>query len=346
VSHVSENNSGKFLSSNQFSNPEELKRIAQLFPYSLPIQALLAKKLKQTNTLDFDKFLKISSVMSPDRSWLYNYINQAKQEELKILNDIDNHLINEKVMDKNPTFTLNDVEILEFSPEIQSIELDKPLAEYHETEISLNPSENLEDESLILDALNSAIDHKPIEITKLAVENQPIEHKEIKTGPSNLEGALENEIMKVAIDKTIQREVDEIVASELNTNKITEIDSIEPTPEGFNYWLNPAKNQAHSREEKLKKIDALIEKFIKSEPRIVAKKVEFYSPVNVAKHSVEFNEDLVSEPLAAIFEKQGYFDKAIKAYEKLSLKFPEKRAYFATRIEKIGEIIKNIKNNK
>jgi tetratricopeptide (TPR) repeat protein len=38
---------------------------------------------------------------------------------------------------------------------------------------------------------------------------------------------------------------------------------------------------------------------------------------------------LVTETLARIYEKQGNLQKAIDAYRKLALKYPEKSAYFA-----------------
>jgi len=52
-------------------------------------------------------------------------------------------------------------------------------------------------------------------------------------------------------------------------------------------------------------------------------------------------EEFVSETLANIYARQGYYDKAIEVFEKLSLKYPEKNIYFAGQIEKI----KNLKNN-
>jgi len=54
-----------------------------------------------------------------------------------------------------------------------------------------------------------------------------------------------------------------------------------------------------------------------------------------AKASLTQDDELVTETLAKIYEIQKKFDKAVKAYQILSLKFPDKRAYFADKIEKL-----------
>lgn len=334
------NNENKLAFGNShFSNNEEIKHIAKLFPYSLPIQALLSKNLKNSNKLDFDKFIKISSVISPDRSWLYDYVNNEKSKPIEI-NKIVEFQEFKNISESKPTISLTNTEILELKNPNTEPEIVSSLVPKTENKIE---NEVNEDENIVSSVLETVHDKS----------QNPSSKNDLKPEDKYLDNVLEKEIMKVAIDKTIQKEVDEITASDLITSQISELSKNESTnsleekvPEGFNFWLNPSKNKIQSREEKLKKIDALIDKFIKSEPRIVPKKVEFYSPVNVAKQSVEFNEDIISEPLAMIFEKQGYFDQAMRTYEKLSLKFPEKRTYFATRIEKIKEIIKNIKNSK
>jgi len=84
--------------------------------------------------------------------------------------------------------------------------------------------------------------------------------------------------------------------------------------------------------------DELIDKFLREEPKISKpQKAEFFSPVNMAKQSIIEDDELVTETLAQIYEKQGFFAKAVKAYEKLSLKYPEKKVSFAARIENLRQ---------
>jgi len=84
----------------------------------------------------------------------------------------------------------------------------------------------------------------------------------------------------------------------------------------------------------------IIDKIIESDPgRIKLGNQKFFTPIVDAKQSLLENEHLVTETLAKIYALQGNNSKAIRAYEILSLKFPQKSVYFASLIEKL-------KNNK
>jgi hypothetical protein len=88
---------------------------------------------------------------------------------------------------------------------------------------------------------------------------------------------------------------------------------------------------------------ALIDKFIKEEPKIARPKTEFFSPVNMAKQSVADDITFVSETLAKIYVLQGNYSKALQAYENLRLKYPEKRLYFASQIKNLKKLIQQQK---
>lgn len=58
---------------------------------------------------------------------------------------------------------------------------------------------------------------------------------------------------------------------------------------------------------------------------------------NLAASSTKFNDNLLSESFAKLLVNQGKKKMAKEIYEKLALKFPDKRAYFADLIEKLKD---------
>ncbi len=103
--------------------------------------------------------------------------------------------------------------------------------------------------------------------------------------------------------------------------------------------IEEEKQKKETEQPKPKKLSRkeLIDKFILENPTISRPKAEFYNPISVAQNSIIDQENIVSETLAKIYEKQRYIEKAISIYEKLCLKYPEKSRYFAAQIERLQE---------
>ncbi|TDB66902.1 hypothetical protein [Arundinibacter roseus] len=98
------------------------------------------------------------------------------------------------------------------------------------------------------------------------------------------------------------------------------------------------------KEDERRKQQEIIEAFIKNDPRIgpirVNKNEAEIQPVDLLSHRSQPMpmEGLATESFAKILVKQGKIDKAIDMYQKLMLKNPEKKDYFA---EKIAELNAN-----
>ena len=83
----------------------------------------------------------------------------------------------------------------------------------------------------------------------------------------------------------------------------------------------------------------LIRSFITEEPGVIRADKQTRLKGDVSLSSIKEHDGFITDTLAKIYVKQGLYAKAIYAYEKLSLKYPEKSAYFASQIEIIKEKI-------
>jgi hypothetical protein len=106
----------------------------------------------------------------------------------------------------------------------------------------------------------------------------------------------------------------------------------------FFAWLNSGlSNQGPINKPKEVSKSVLIDKFIQENPSIQRPKQEFFSPEKAMKKSEVLDTNLATETLAKIYAMQGHPEKAIKVYNQLQLKFPEKLSYFASLINKIKQ---------
>lgn len=200
----------------------------------------------------------------------------------------------------------------------------------------------------------------PIEAVKLEEKTPVIEEVSTTEQPTLVEVKpaektikdLELEYLNELISSSYTYELEGLEKMEVGSQKTEEALPIEEEEEQldenteltFTDWLKKVQkggltSVTEEKPEKQHKFD-LIDKFIQEDPKIKPKKTEFYSPINMARLSVVDDSELVSETLALIQVEQGNYQEAIKTYQKLSLKNPEKRTYFANQIKILNQKIK------
>ncbi|MEQ9442600.1 MAG: tetratricopeptide repeat protein [Cyclobacteriaceae bacterium] len=90
------------------------------------------------------------------------------------------------------------------------------------------------------------------------------------------------------------------------------------------------------------KQNELISKFVNSDTNSIGRLQPTMSDddkhaQDLSEKSSAYDEGLVTENLAEIMLRQGKKEKSVKIYEQLILKYPQKKAYFAAKIEQIKQ---------
>jgi hypothetical protein len=276
---------------------------------------LLLKNLHNLKHYEYDKTLRHVSISVPDRVRLFQYIEnqipttilppstkQVGVEKAETIEELTPTNSTEAILDENLT---NDL----FIETIAESKIDLPTAEpivvTDEEAVEIvaeNPKETeqvVESKAPLVISLHETHSFSDwLTLSKTGVQpEEPLNRK------------LENELVPPTI-------VEQTPLPELNKpNAIVE------------------KNQAS--QSNVNDFESILDKFIRENPRISRPKAEFYNPANMAKQSVEENEDIATETLAKLYVNQGHIKKAIRTYEKLCLIYPHRITYFADLIQKI-----------
>ena len=301
----------------------------KMYPYLYPAYVLKLKAL-QGESLYKEEVSKVSA-LSPNRYVLFFILNPPPKVELSEQNrndiepieDID---IAEKNEPKDETLLVEsseapfelennesesteiiETDVNEEIPEATSLR-DDILLDIAEPEATIEDSE--EEENFLSPQLYT------LEIPKGHIEHNALESLALdiqRLGKGKKEDKLLSDQVDRPSEELFQLTDDEVVESSLT------------------------KDEPLGKDHKEKQ-DTLISAFIDTNPRIVPKMRPEDLPEeqeDISLDSLKEPEDAITEALAAIYIAQGLYDKAMKIYEKLSLKYPEKRAYFAGQIEKI-----------
>jgi len=153
---------------------------------------------------------------------------------------------------------------------------------------------------------------------------KPVRTKTVKEEKADKETIVKNAVSEFR-DKDDLMEILQKRLAELN-NPSTEMEDV---PEEPIFEPQPSVS-----------LDELVEKFNKFPPKISLNPENFGNENNykdLGKSSVFDRTNIVSETLAELYLKQEAYEKAIKIYEALKLKYPEKSVTFAKIIKSVNE---------
>jgi hypothetical protein len=256
-------------------------------------------------------------------------INEDK-DDIKVETEHEFELIDSKKSEVN----LDEGEIIEIKDDIEDLNLSETKIEVKEEEekekvevdkesFDKEQSDNTEDEILIED--------DPIEIISENAEEQQV-----------------NKFDEERIDEIDDQESikEELPVYSNNTKEESQLES-NKTEENTDDKSKMAADDVFARIEAFKKKregsdnkkDDLIDKFVNDNPAISKPDDTSIDKTDISEESAKEKKPVETELMAQIFINQSKYSQAIEIFEKLILKNPEKKDYFAAKIEETKKLM-------
>ncbi|WMJ74255.1 hypothetical protein RCC89_13915 [Cytophagaceae bacterium ABcell3] len=314
---------------------KELEEVASTFPYSQAAHILIARAAHENHSMLAEKKLKKAAACTADRKNLKNII-QKKTNNLKVKEPTG---LNRPRENSKPQNRIKNLQEEPFKEEVFR-EIEENLKKLHR----LRKLADLHVPGPVI-----IVEEAPPPPTPETSYELPVSNDDTLPSLEELLPVTPKKAPKPAKEKKEQKakEKHEPDASKKHYITSSRLDD-ELTLEEKNKLSDDAGlisdylkfiNTERVKKKKDKNVqNAIIDKFIKEDPTIPplsSFKVNPNAPQEDLAGKTMKAKLPVSETFAKLMIKQGKTDKAINIYEELILKFPEKKAYFASQIENL-----------
>jgi|GEM_PF-6598447 len=285
---------------------DELKNLSAQYPYFKQLKVLLLKKTQMVEPEEAKQILHKIATDTPNRSVLYNLLQQpidnlpVQLEAKKKVVDVPLEVIRQVKAKRRPK-KKNQQPIVEGKP-VEEVE-----RELQRLRLLANAKNKQKTKRKTLHGLNtSAVEKEVIQDLQKLRMNQA----------TNQNDGDSNEVLLDSIRKKIER---------FSQNRNIK----QSKPE--DYSEEDIKKMLRNDKENLSEIYQFIEE--DKDERL--KKMPKMTAEEAAKNSSTKDLENPTETLALLYTKQGSKSEALRVYEKLRLKYPEKSVYFAEKIENL-----------
>mgnify|MGYP003668157860 FL=1 len=155
---------------------------------------------------------------------------------------------------------------------------------------------------------------------------------------------IHQQISKKISDQDVFEHTEIAISVERELDLGTPIHFSKSETHSFQEWLQlsiqtPIKREISEAQPKKMTKEILVDRFIETNPKIITVKKDEKIALSIPKNKSD--KSLMTQTLAKVYLEQKKFPQAIKAYEILSLKYPEKSGFFADQIKRIKILQKN-----
>lgn len=339
-----------------------LVELVKNYPYSQALHILIAKGSSILSKVDAEKKLNHAAVYATDRKNLKHLIENT---ERSVSNEVfSDHTATTELVKENSSTYKDDSLKVEIESYLDKLRSEKLNLQF-QSETGVSEDIILEREQYIHD-LDAKISEAEAKLVKLGLVDDPAdsvdttdEHNKLQENRLNRNESLHNELEENLKSRNNYKQSETNATEEQNVEEPTDEQKIEPQEdknseantevvktfsnnvekermEEYLASLKASPEEQTIANEKLKEQIKIINQFIKNEPklsRLEREDSQAGKRVDLSLRSLKIHQNMASENLALIMMKQGKLEKAEEIYNKLILKYPEKKAYFVAQIE-------------